>query len=252
MIFVKKLIKPFIEVVWFVGYFILNVLKAFFQHPIFFKQILIDMYRFGYKSILIVGLTGFLAGGVIVLQAYKSFSVFDPETSMPMLIAISVIRELGPTLSGLMISARVSSSIAAEISNMAFNGYFDIFKSLKINVFGFLVKTKIVAMSISSIFLNIICSTMGVLGGLIACVSVIGMNQNVVVRNLYIAISKSDIFSGMIKTFCFFLSACVISCFFGFRAANNKYGVADATINGVVWSSISVLIINYLLTYLMF
>ncbi len=232
--------------------FIFLTFAALVSTPFHFNLLLIQVFRIGYASLPVVALTAFFTGAALALQIFEGGSRFSAESVVPSIVAIGMIRELGPVLGGLIVAGRVSASISAEIGTMKVTEQIDALITLSTNPFKFLVVPRVVASVLSMPLLVSIGNIIGILGGYIVATNRLGFGSNIYLKNTIEYLVLDDILSGLIKaaTFGFIISS--IGCFAGFQSMRGAEGVGRATTNAVVSSSILILSSNYILTELLF
>ena len=255
MNFIEKIGRFFFRIISKFGKFILFFL-FFFKHlfrPQFYVRINLKYFILIFvSSIPIISLTGIFSGMVLALQSYTGFSRFSAESAIPNIVVLTLTRELGPVLTGLMISARVGSSIAAEIATMRVTEQIDALKTLNTNYYNYLVTRRVLTLTLAMPIFVTIVDFIGVMGGYLVSVYRLGFNDNLYLMNTIDFLSLSDYLSGVIKATVFGFIISIISCYNGLYSGKGAFGVGSATTNAVVVSSILILISNYLLTELFF
>lgn len=229
-----------------------NGIKNCFVAPFYFKIILKKFLQIGYYSLPVVGLTAIFSGAVLALQSYSGFSRFNAESTIATVVVLSITRELGPVLAGLMVAGRVGASIAAEIGTMKVTEQIDALKTLSTNPFKYLVAPRVWACVITMPILVLIADIIGVLGGYLVSVYVLGFSPGNYIINSFKFLEKIDVVLGLVKAGVFGLIIAVISCYFGYNSKGGAEGVGIATTNAVVCSSIIILLSNYIITGLFF
>ena len=223
-----------------------------FQSPVYFREIIVQFYKIGYKSLPVVGLTSFFTGGALALQIYEGGSRFNAESVVPSIVAIGMIRELGPVLGGLMVAGRVSAAMAAEIGTMKVTEQLDALQTLSTNPKQYLVFPRLIASLLSLPLLVLIGNIIGIMGGLLIAVTKLNFNSNSYLLNTIEFLTISDVTSGLIKATVFGFIIAIMGCFNGFESSRGAEGVGRATTKAVVSSSIMILASNYFLTELLF
>ncbi len=220
--------------------------------PYYPRLILAQMMRIGYNSLPVVGLTAFFTGGVLALQIYIGGSRFNAESVVAQIVAIGIVRELGPVLAGLMVAGRVSAAIAAEMGTMRVTEQIDALVTLSTDPFKYLVSPRIIAAVLTLPLLVMIADTIGILGGFVVGTKSLGFNAGGYINNTVDIIQTGDVTSGLIKSAVFGFIIAFMGCFHGYNSRGGAQGVGRATTNAVVGASILILAANYLLTSLIF
>lgn len=223
-----------------------------FVPPFYFKNIFAALLNFSMRSIPLIALTAIFTGMVLALQSYNGFGDFATESSVAMVVVMSVTRELAPVLTGLMLAGRMGSSIAAKISLMRFSEQVSALHVFGISPTKYLISPYVVACSIIMPVLVFITDVIGIFGGYIVAVYKLSFNANEFLYNVVDSLDKTDIIFGMIKSVVFGLITVLLSGYFGYYSKTGARGIANATTNAVVFSSIIILILNYIMTLMFF
>ena len=218
----------------------------------YLRQILEQMWRIGYNSLPVVGLTAFFTGGALALQIYLGSSRFNAEGLVASIVALGITRELGPVLAGLMVAGRVGASIAAELGTMRVTEQIDALVTLSTNPFKYLVGPRLVAAVVTLPVLVAIGDTIGIMGGYIVGTRSLGFNSYAYIKNTSDFLEVDDVTSGLIKAAAFGFIIAVMGCYHGFHSKGGAQGVGRATTNAVVSSAIIILAANFALTNLLF
>lgn len=234
------------------GLFLRDALAHGLWPPFYPRLLLIQMMRIGYNSLPVVGLTAFFTGGVLALQIYVGGSRFNAESMVAQIVAIGIVRELGPVLAGLMVAGRVSAAIAAELGTMRVTEQIDALVTLSTSPFKYLVFPRIVAAIITLPVLVAIADTIGILGGYVVGTNSLGFNGGGYIKNTMDILEMHDVLSGLVKSAVFGFIIAYMGCYHGFYSRGGAQGVGRATTNAVVSASILILAANYLLTSLIF
>ncbi len=229
-----------------------SVISRAFRKPIYFNQIFKHMIEIGYYSLPVVGLTAIFTGAVLALQSYTGFSRFSAESSVATVVVLSITRELGPVLAGLMVAGRVGASIAAEIATMKVTEQIDALTTLSTNPIKFLISPRMIASVISMPFLVLIADIIGIFGGYVVSTKKLGFNAGNYLQKTFEFLEFMDVFSGLIKAAIFGFIISIIASYCGYNSGKGAQGVGRATTNAVVLSSILILLANYLTTELFF
>jgi phospholipid/cholesterol/gamma-HCH transport system permease protein len=215
------------------------------------SKTLAQMEHIGIESLAIVILTGTFSGMVLALQSYIGFQRVGGEQFIGSVVALGIIRELGPVLTGLMVAGRASSAIAAELGTMRITEQIDALRTLRIDTFQYLVVPRIVAGTIILPFLTLFAMICGVVGGYMICVYVLGLSPEDYISNIRIYVELSDITGGLIKATFFGLILSWVGTYKGFFTEGGARGVGMATTQSVVTSSICIITSNYFITKLL-
>ena len=232
--------------------FIVETLSHFLRPPFYWKELISSIFNIGFLSLPVVGLTALFTGGALALQIFSGGARFNAESVVPSIVAIGMVRELGPVLGGLMVAGRVSSSIAAEIGTMKVTEQIDALSTLSTHPLKYLTVPRVLATTISLPILVAIGDVIGILGGYLVAINRLDFNGGVYLTNTINFLEVSDVTSGLIKAAVFGFIVSVMGCYHGQNSTGGAQGVGKATINAVVSSSVLILTVNYLLTELFF
>lgn len=232
--------------------FILKVVYGIFRQPFYFNLIGRQLIAIGYFSLPVVAMTAFFSGAVLALQSYTGFSRFSAESSIATVVVLSIIRELGPVLTGLMVAGRVGASIAAEIGTMRVTEQIDALLTLSTDPIKYLVVPRILASVITLPCLVLIGDVIGVMGGYLVSIHKLEFNSTAYLLNTAKYLKSIDVISGLVKAAVFGFIIAVMSCYNGYYSGKGAKGVGSATTAAVVSSSILILISNYIITELFF
>ncbi len=216
--------------------------------PYYPRLILRQMIEIGYYSLPVVGLTAIFTGMVLALQSYTGFSRLSAESAIPNIVVISMTRELGPVLAGLMVAGRVGAAIAAEIGTMRVTEQIDALTTLSTNPFKYLVAPRLIAGTTMLPILVLVADIIGVFGGYLVSVHKLGFNPTRYLSNTYEFFEVMDVVSGVVKAGVFGFLIAMMGCYHGYNSRGGAQGVGTATTNAVVSASILILTANYLVT----
>lgn len=220
--------------------------------PYYGRQLLRQMLDIGFFSLPVVGLTTLFSGMVLALQSYTGFARFSAEDTVATVVVLSVTRELGPVLAGLMVAGRIGASMAAEIGTMRVTDQIDALDTLSTRPMQYLVAPRLLAGTICLPILVLIGDIVGVLGGYLVGVYQLGFNPGIYLARTMEFLEVSDVTLGLIKAAVFGFLIALMGCYHGYNSGRGAEGVGHATTNAVVSSSILILISNYLVTALFF
>lgn len=232
--------------------FIGQIFRAIFSTQFYLKQLLNQFWKIGYNSLPVVGLTAIFTGAVLALQSYTGFSRFNAESSIASVVVLSITRELGPVLAGLMLAGRVGASIAAEIGTMKVTEQIDALYTLNTDPFKYLIVPRVLAGLITLPLLVLIADIIGVMGGWAVSTYKLDFNSYSYLSNTLKYLEMLDITSGLIKATVFGLIVTVMGCYHGYNSQGGAQGVGQATTSAVVSASILILLSNYIITGILF
>ncbi len=232
--------------------FILDFFRILLSTKLKFSKFLYQIESIGVNSLGITVITGAFAGAVLAIQSYKGFKQFGGEEFIGPIVALAMTRELGPVLTGLMVTGRSSSAIAAEIGTMRITEQIDALRTLRINIQQYLIVPRILAGTIILPFLSLFSMLFGIIGGYVVCVHVLGLNPEEYTSGIKELVEISDIRGGLIKSSVFGFILTSIGSFKGYYTKGGARGVGISTTQSVVVSSILIIIANYFLAVLLF
>lgn len=242
----------FLGIIGKIFLFFIRVLYESIKPPFHFKQIYKQIIEIGFYSLPIVSMTAIFTGMVLVLQSYTGFSRFSAEGSIASVVVLSITRELGPVLAGLMVSSRIGSSMAAEIGIMRVTEQIDALKTLSVNPIKYIICPRIISGILTLPILVLIADIIGIFGGYIIAVYKLGFNAANYIDQTLSFLTFPDVLSGVIKAFFFGLILTFMGCYHGFFSTRGAEGVGKSTTNAVVSSAILILCANYFLTLFLF
>ncbi|WP_462251161.1 MlaE family ABC transporter permease [Ferruginibacter sp.] len=220
--------------------------KEVFKPPFEIKEFIKQCYNIGYKSLPLVGITGFIMGLVLTLQSRPTLVEFGAESWLPSMVALSLIREIAPVITALICAGKIASGIGAELGSMKVTEQIDAMEVSAINPYKYLVVTRIMATTLMIPVLVIFADAIGILGGYAG----INIHSDVNLYNYFSKVLASleflDIFPATIKTFFFGFVIGLIGCYKGFTAANGTESVGKAANSAVVAASLAIFIIDML------
>lgn len=219
-----------------------------FRRPFYWRMTLSQMVTIGYYSLPIVGLTALFTGMVLALQSYSGFSRFQAEGAIATVVVLSITRELGPVLAGLMVAGRIGAAMAAEIGTMRVTEQIDALTTLATNPFKYLVVPRLIAGVTMLPLLVLIADIIGVFGGFLVGVYRLDFNADSYMRSTWEFLEFQDVFSGLVKAAVFGFLIVLMGCYHGYYSRGGAEGVGTATTNAVVSASILILMSNYFLT----
>jgi phospholipid/cholesterol/gamma-HCH transport system permease protein len=236
------------RIVFFTG----QVLSHMLRPPFYLREFLHAVMQIGWFSLPVVGMTAVFTGGALALQIYSGGARFNAEMVVPNIVAIGMVRELGPVLGGLMVAARVASSIAAEIGTMKVTEQIDALVTLSTNPIKYLAVPRVAAATLTVPVLVAVGDVIGIAGGWLVGVNRLGFNSATYLQSTVNFLEVWDITSGLIKGAAFGFIVALMGCYHGMTSGRGAQGVGQATKSAVVAASVMILATNYLLTGLFF
>ncbi|MEO0829925.1 MAG: ABC transporter permease [Pseudomonadota bacterium] len=231
--------------------FVAQVLLAA-RPPLYLREHAQALLSIGYLSLPVIGLTALFTGGALALQIYSGGARFNAEAVVPQIVAIGMVRELGPVLVGLMIAARVTSSIAAEIATMRVTEQIDALVTLSTDPMRYLVFPRVVAGLLTVPLLVAVGDVIGIMGGYLVGTGRLGFGATTYLQNTVDFLEFRDILSSLVKGAAFGGIATLMGCYFGMTSGRGAQGVGRATKSSVVAAAVLILGANYLLTEIFF
>lgn len=228
--------------------FAFNAVMACVRPPYHWRQIGRQMIEIGYFSLPVVGLTALFTGMVLALQSYSGLARFNAESAIANLVVLSMTRELGPVLAGLMVAGRIGAAMAAELGTMRVTEQIDALTTLSTNPMQYLVAPRVIAAVVTMPILVLVADVVGVMGGWLIANGKLDFNSFVYLQSTISFIQFSDVVSGLVKAAVFGFLIALLGCYMGYHSDRGAQGVGRATTNAVVTSSILILVFDYLLT----
>ncbi len=220
--------------------------------PFYGRMFLRAFIEIGYFSLPVVALTAIFTGMVLALQSATGLSRFSAETAMPSLVVLSITRELGPVLAGLMVAGRVGAAMAAEIGTMRVTDQIDALETLSTDPMKYLVAPRLLAGTVALPLLVLVGDILGVLGGFIIATLKLGFNSATYLANTTSYLQTIDVVSGLVKAAVFGFLIALLGCFSGYASRGGAQGVGAATTAAVVAASVLILAFDYGLTEIFF
>ncbi|MHA6268062.1 MlaE family ABC transporter permease [Aliiroseovarius sp. CAU 1755] len=242
----------FLAMVGRVAIFAGQSLSHIVRPPYYPREFLNALLNIGYFSLPVVGLTAIFTGAALALQIYSGGQRFSAEAVVPQIVAIGMVRELGPVLVGLMIAARVTSSIAAEIATMKVTEQIDALVTLSTHPMKYLTAPRVLAAILVVPALVGIGDIIGIMGGYIVGTEQLGFAPGAYINNTWNFLETADIVSSLVKGAVFGFIAAVMGCYHGMNSGRGAQGVGRATKTSVEAAAILILAANFLLTSFFF
>jgi phospholipid/cholesterol/gamma-HCH transport system permease protein len=222
-------------------------ITGIFRRPRYVPEAISQMDYIGVGSLAIIVLTGFFTGGVLTLQTYQTLESYGAVDQLGYLVSISLVRELGPVLSALMVTGRVVSAISAELGSMVVSEQIDAMRALGTDPIRKLVAPRIMALLITLPLLTLITDVMGIVGGWTVSTFLYGLPSSMFINSVKDGITTDDLIGGIIKPLFFAFLMGTIACHKGLRTEGGTVGVGRSTTSAVVMASIIVIIADFIL-----
>jgi phospholipid/cholesterol/gamma-HCH transport system permease protein len=222
-----------------------------FSAPRYISDTFTQMDSIGVGSLPIVVLTGFFTGCVLALQAAVSLKEFGAVNMTGRLVALSMIKELGPVLTGLMVSGRNASGMASELGSMKVTEQIDAMRALGTDPIRKLVTPRVVATIFMLFFLTIVSDACGIAGGALVAVGMLRLNAGAFFHTGYMSLVNGDVVEGLVKPLFSGFIIATIGCYYGLRTTGGTRGVGRSTTQAVVVSSVLIILMDFLVTQLM-
>lgn len=242
----------FLESVGRHAIFFADIIKWIFKPPFDAKNVIYQMLEIGYRSLPVTGITIFFTGMVMALQIGQAMDALMAGSSVFIgsAVTIAMFRELSPVLTSLLLAGRVGSAIAAEIGTMRVTEQIDALVTLDANPVQYLAVPRFLACLVMTPVLVVITNVLGSLGGALIAFLSLGISFDKYIDNVLQYLGVMDFLTGLFKSVFFGIEIAVIACYQGFNTTGGAEGVGKATIRAVVISSMTILVSNYFLTYL--
>jgi phospholipid/cholesterol/gamma-HCH transport system permease protein len=228
--------------------FLSQILRGAASRPFYLKNLLNQMEQIGVNSVPVVLTTAISTGMVLALQSYTGFKRFGAESLIGAVVSLSMTRELGPVLTGLMVAGRAGAAMSAELGTMKVTEQIDALYTLATDPMKYLVVPRFLASTIMMFFLTALGMFIGIVGGYFVGVKVLGTNPVTYINQSIDNTEVSDIWYGLIKASVFGAVVGLIGCYKGFNTEGGAEGVGKATTGAVVVSCILIIVLDYLLS----
>lgn len=231
----------FIET-WGIFNFSMRFFKEFLKPPYNINEVIKQFFQIGNKSLGLVGITGFIIGFVLALQAIPTLQPFGATSLIPSMVGLGIILEIGPVISGLICAGKIGSSIGAELGSMKVTEQIDAMEVSACNPFNYLVISRVIATTLMIPLLIIYADTIALLGGYLALNVVSDVSLGLFFRQVFDSLSLGDLIGPFIKTFFFGFTIGIVGCYKGYNADKGTESVGIAANSSVVISSLMVII----------
>ena len=234
------------------GLFLGRAVFYTFAPPLKFFRVLKQIRFIGLDSVLVIVLTGAFTGMVIGFQGYYTLSRVGSTAFLGPMVALSLLRELGPVMTALMVTGRAGSAVTAEIGIMRITEQIDELEILGLSPYRYLVVPNLLAALVSVPLLTAIFNVVGILGGYLVGGRLLGVNAGTYFGSMTDYMGSKDVLVGLYKSICFGGLIAWVCCYKGYTAGFGAEGVSRATTQAVVLSSVLSLVFDYLLTSVLF
>jgi phospholipid/cholesterol/gamma-HCH transport system permease protein len=241
-------VMGFLAAIGRVAMFAGSTLSHIVRPPFYGRELANAFLNIGFFSLPVVGLTAIFTGGALALQIYSGGARFNAEAVVPQSVAIGMVRELGPVLVGLMIAARVTSSIAAEIATMKVTEQIDALVTLSTDPMKYLTAPRVLAATLVVPLLVGVGDIIGIMGGYLVGTERLGFASVAYLKNTADFLEVRDVVSSLAKGAAFGFIAALMGCYYGMQSGRGAQGVGRATKTSVVAAAVMILAANYLLT----
>jgi phospholipid/cholesterol/gamma-HCH transport system permease protein len=228
-----------------------RALSNIFRRPFYAGDLFQQADIIGVGSLPIVILTGFFLGGVLAMQSSATLTQFGATAFTGQLVSFSMIKEIGPVVTALMVSGRNASGMASELGSMVVTEQIDAMRALGTDPLKKLVMPRIVATVVMLFFLVILSDTVGILGGGLVAVAMLGQSGSQYFHDAYQSLTFADVLQGMVKPIFFGLIIATIGCYYGMKTRGGTQGVGRSTTQAVVWSSILIIMADFTISRFM-
>jgi phospholipid/cholesterol/gamma-HCH transport system permease protein len=239
--FLKAPIQAFQEFVFLAG----RAFRNIFRSPHYSDDILLQMDIIGVGSLPVVIMTGFFTGAVMGLQMSRALAMYGATGQIGQIVSITLVRELGPVLTALMIAGRNGSGIASELGSMKVTEQIDAMRALGTDPIQKLVTPRLIATAVTLPLLTIIADFMGIFGGYVIASTLLHITASQYWSMAWRALAFNDVAQGLLKPLAFAIVISLVGCFYGITTTGGTQGVGRATTQAVVVSSIWVIVITF-------
>ena len=242
-------VKSFLIEVGELSYFAGRFFKEVFTRPFELKELLKQCYQMGNKSLMLVGVTGFILGLVMTLQTRPTLLEFGAESWMPSMVGISIVREIGPVIIALICAGRISSGIGAELGSMRVTEQIDAMEVSGTNPFKYLVVTRIMAATLMIPLLIIYGDAIALLGSALIEYLKGDVSFLLFFNSVFDALEYSDINPAIVKSIFFGFAIGLVGCFKGYNCKRGTVGVGEASNSAVVFTSMLLFVIDFIAVF---
>ncbi|MBI5282549.1 MAG: ABC transporter permease [Candidatus Solibacter usitatus] len=218
------------------------------RKPYYWDDVFVQMDLIGVGSLPVVILTGFFSGAVMALQMSRALQTYGATSQVGQIVAITLVREMGPVLTALMVAGRNSSGMASELGSMKVTEQIDAMRALGTDPVMKLVKPRLIATAFVLPLLTVLADFLGLVGGWMVACKMLGLTTGSQYWNTaWRALEYNDIAQGLLKPFVFAIVLSLVGCFYGMRASGGTQGVGRATTQAVVVASVWVVVLTFVI-----
>ena len=243
-----KAVQSTLATVGQMGQFTGEILHGLFKPPFFWSETVESGRKVAFQCLVPVVAILFPTGMISALMGLKIMALFGTERMLSSLLAQGIVKEMAPSLAGIMIAAQAGSAIAGEIGTMRVKEEIDALGVMSVNPIKYLVIPRLIALALICPLISVFATASGMAGGFMVAVMLKSQNFGVFVANLLAFVSLTDIWTGLLKSAVFGLAVGLIACFYGYHVKGGAVGVGKAANNTVVHSIVAVAVLNYFLT----
>lgn len=245
--------KSFLDRIGSLALFIFEAFVQIFHSKRLFRKTMRQMYAIGAESLFVIVLIGLFTGLVLGLQAYYAMGMFGAQGMLGSLLSLTLIREMGPVLAAIMITARAGSAMTAEIGVMRISDQIDALEIMDINPISYMVSPRLLASLISLPLLTCVFSVVGIFGGFLSSSVLLTLSEGRYFAGVESSVTMADVTGSLVKSLVFAVLIIGVCCYQGYTVHTRKgvkgpEAVADATTSAVVMTCVLVLIADYILT----
>jgi phospholipid/cholesterol/gamma-HCH transport system permease protein len=227
---------------------LVSSLRRAFTPPRYVVDTLMQMDVIGVGSLLIVLVTGLFTGGVLALQSYRTLSTFGEVSILGEVVALSVVRELGPVLTALMLAGRISSGIASELGSMLVSEQIDAMRAFGTDPIRKLVLPRLFATLVTLPLLTILADFCGMLGGFGISFYTVRLTSEEYWTSVYQTLTFQDVTQGLLKPFIFAVVIAMVGCYYGLNTTGGTEGVGRSTTQAMVVASVLIFVLDFFIT----
>jgi len=238
--------KDFLDQAGQIARFAGRLFSLSIKPPYEIKELLAQCYFIGYKSLPLVGLTGFIMGLVLTMQLRPSLVYYGVQSQLPVMVGIAIVREIGPVITALIFAGKIGSSIGAELGSMKVTEQIDAMEVSGTNPYKYLVATRVVATILMLPVLTVLADAISLFGAYIGVNISSVTSFNLFFTQIYRNLQFGDVIPAVIKTFFFGFAVGVVGCYKGYNSSKGTRGVGNSANSAVVLSSVLIFVIDLL------